>query len=92
MFDKNIGTLTKLLEKAIHCSGNIQTHVVDGGHGRFGLQGDLTQVFGLSDQCEAIVTVVWPDANATTETHSVQANQTLEITQGGEAVPVMPSE
>jgi len=70
----------------VEAGGNEQTHVVDGGHGRFGLQGDLTQVFGLADSCEAIVTVLWPDGEMSTESHQVQANQTYEITQGGAAV------
>ena len=62
-----------------------QTHVVDGGHGRFGLQGDLTQVFGLGAACDATVTVLWPDAEGTVQTFSAFANATYHVTRGGAA-------
>lgn len=66
----------------VTANGVTQTRDVDGGHGHFGAQNDLTVFFGLGDACEAEVTVRWPDGALTTETHTLQANVRWSIVQG----------
>ena len=60
-----------------------QTRVVDGGHGRFGLQGDPTLHFGLGGNCEVEVTVQWPGSTGVTETFTLQANKAYWIQPDG---------
>ncbi len=67
---------------AVTAGGVTQTQVVDGGHGHFGLQRDLTLHFGLGQACEAQVTIQWPDREGTTETFTASADQRMGITQG----------
>ncbi|MFO0592466.1 MAG: VCBS repeat-containing protein, partial [Polyangiaceae bacterium] len=40
---------------------------VEGGHGHYGCQDDLTVTFGMAETCAAEVTVRWPDAALTTQ-------------------------
>ena len=63
-----------------------QTRVVDGGHGRFGLQGDPTLHFGLGGDCEAEVTVQWPGLTGVTETFTLQANKAYRVNPNGAAL------
>ncbi len=51
--------------------GTTQTQEIGGGHGHYGAQHDLTLHFGLGTACRAQVTVRWPDAELTTETHDL---------------------
>lgn len=63
---------------------------VDGGHGHFGAQDDLTLFFGLGDACEADVTVRWADLAHTEQTHHLQGNYRWTITEGGRATVATP--
>ena len=67
-------------------NGVTQTQYVDGGHGHFGTQHDLTLHFGLGAGCDAEVSVTWPDQDLTEQTVSLSANQRYHLVQGGEAV------
>jgi enediyne biosynthesis protein E4 len=60
----------------------VQTQDVDGGHGHFGAQRDLTLHFGLADACQAEVTIRWPDAELTEQTFTVEAGARYVVTQG----------
>ena len=73
----------------VAAGGVTQTHFVDGGHGHFGLQRDLTLHIGLGQACDAQNTVQWPDREGTVETFTATANQRLEVIQG--AAPVEAS-
>ncbi|TXD36072.1 CRTAC1 family protein [Lujinxingia vulgaris] len=55
---------------------------VQGGHGHYGMQNDLTQHFGLGNHCQAEVTVRWPDANLTTETYTLPAGYRFVLSPG----------
>ncbi|RVU46948.1 CRTAC1 family protein [Lujinxingia sediminis] len=55
---------------------------VQGGHGHYGMQNDLTQHFGLGDHCQAEVTVRWPDAELTTETYTLPAGYRFVLSPG----------
>lgn len=57
---------------------------VEGGHGHYGSQDDLTLTFGMGESCGAEVTVRWPDAALTTQTFTLTADKRWEITQGEE--------
>lgn len=70
--------------------GHTQTHEVGGGHGHYGIQHGLRSHFGLGDQCEATVTVAWPDAARTTETFTLTGNTRWRITQGEQPEAVTP--
>ena len=59
-----------------------QTQIVDGGHGRFGLQRDPTLHFGLGTACSADVTITWPDASRTEQSFTVEPDQRLKVRQG----------
>ena len=61
-----------------------QMRDVEGGHGHYGAQDDLTLHFGLGDACTADVTVRWPDAALTTQTFTVQTGKRYTLTQGEE--------
>jgi hypothetical protein len=74
----------------ITAGGITQTREVGGGHGHFGAQDDLVVFFGMGDVCEADVTVRWPDAMGTTETHFLQANYRWEWVQGEYPVVAAP--
>ncbi|MDP6944773.1 MAG: CRTAC1 family protein, partial [Myxococcota bacterium] len=75
----------------VSAGGVTQTHFVDGGHGHFGLQRDLTLHIGLGQACEAQVTVHWPDRAGSMETFTATANQRLEVVQGAAPVEVSSS-
>jgi enediyne biosynthesis protein E4 len=67
----------------LKAGGVTQTRDVEGGHGHFGAQDDLTLHFGLGAACDAEVTVRWPDAALTTETFKLVAGYRFSIEQGG---------
>lgn len=60
----------------------LQTLEVDGGHGHYGSQSDHVLHVGLGAACEAEVTVRWPDAALTTETHTLPAGHRFVLRQG----------
>ena len=62
----------------------VQTQGLDGGHGHFGAQRDLTLHFGLADACSAEVTIRWPDAELTQQSFTVEAGARYVVTQGEE--------
>jgi hypothetical protein len=59
-----------------------QTQEVEGGHGHYGTELDPTLHFGLAGECEAEITVRWPDAELTMETFTLPAGHRFEIVQG----------
>ena len=59
-----------------------QLSEVDGGHGHYGMQHDLTQHFGLGDACQATVIIDWPDADRSRQVHRLAAGQRYLIEQG----------
>ena len=70
-------------------SGDLtQTRDVEGGHGHYGAQDDLTVHFGLGEVCAAEVTIRWPDAALTTQTFTLQGNKRYSITQGEDPKPI----
>ena len=70
----------------VTAGGVTQTQYVDGGHGHFGTQHDLTLHFGLGASCDAEITVTWPDRELSEQTVSLAGNQRYHLVQGGEAV------
>jgi hypothetical protein len=71
----------------VYTSDHTQVSEVDGGHGHYGVQHELTQHFGLGEACRATVTVRWPDENATEETFVLPAGHRYIWKQGD--VPVV---
>jgi hypothetical protein len=65
-----------------------QTQAVDGGHGHYGAQRDLTLHFGLGGACGALVTVHWPDAAGTTQRFLVESQRRYQVRQGEEPIPL----
>ena len=59
-----------------------QMRDVEGGHGHYGTQDDLTLHFGLGEACSAEVTVRWPDAALTTQTFTLETGKRYTLTQG----------
>src|SRR6185295_14778890 len=59
-----------------------QMRDVEGGHGHYGAQDDLTLHFGLGELCGAEVTIRWPDAALTTQTYALAADKRYTVTQG----------
>jgi hypothetical protein len=77
----------------VEAGGVRQIREVDGGHGHFGLQNDLTLHFGLGKSCQVDrLEVRWPDrAGSGSSFSAVRANLTVEIRQqGGELRYVLP--
>ena len=70
----------------VTAGGVTQTQQVDGGHGQGGIQHDLTLHFGLGAECEADVTIQWPDADLTTQTFHVYASGRFHVVQGEDPV------
>ena len=68
----------------VSANGQSQTQVVDGGHGRFGLQRDLTLHFGLADACQAHVTIIWPDAERSETVFTTELDRRLLVRRGQE--------
>ncbi len=59
-----------------------QTQEVGGGFGHYGCQNDLVLHFGLGSDCEAEVTIRWPDTGLTEETHTLPAGYRFLLVQG----------
>ncbi|RAL23916.1 hypothetical protein DL240_07145 [Lujinxingia litoralis] len=72
-----IGAHITVKTPALHQLSEIQ-----GGHGHFGMQNDLTQHFGLGDACQAEVTIRWPDLDLTPQTFTLPAGYRYLIQQG----------
>ena len=70
----------------VTANGVTQTQEVDGGHGRYTTQRDMTLHFGLGTACDASVTVRWPDQALTVQTFVVGAGYRYRVLQG--AAPV----
>lgn len=68
----------------VEAGGVRQTREVEGGHGHYGMQDDLTLTFGLGAECEAQVTIRWPDAALTEQSSTLPAGYRFAITQGQE--------
>ncbi len=68
----------------IQTASTTQTRVVDGGHGQWGQQDDLTVFAGLGSDCTATVTVTWPDAAQTQQTVELGGGYRYSLKQGGE--------
>jgi hypothetical protein len=68
----------------IETASTTQTRFVDGGHGQWGQQDDLTVLAGLGSDCSATVTVTWPDSAQTQQTVELGAGYRYTLTQGGE--------
>jgi hypothetical protein len=68
----------------IATASTTQTRFVDGGHGQWGQQDDLTIFAGLGSDCSASVTVTWPDAARTTQTVELGGGYRYSLKQGGE--------
>jgi hypothetical protein len=64
-----------------------QMRDVEGGHGHYGSQDDLTLHFGLGEACSAEVTVRWPDASLTTQTFTLDGGKRYTLTQGEDPKP-----
>lgn len=69
--------------------GVVQTQEVDGGHGHYGAQKDLTLHFGLGAACRAEVTVRWPNASLSTQTFELVSGYRYELVEGGLPQPVL---
>ncbi len=67
----------------------VQTRDVDGGHGHFGTQRDLTLHFGLGAACQAEVHVRWPDLALSEQTFTLDAGRRYRVVQG-EAPETLP--
>jgi enediyne biosynthesis protein E4 len=65
-----------------------QTRDIEGGHGHYGAQDDLTVHVGLGNACTAEVTIRWPDASLTTQTFTLEADKRYTLTQGEDPKPV----
>lgn len=67
----------------VRAGDRLQVQEVDGGGGQFGNQSDLVLHFGLGAECEAEVTIRWPDQALTTETFTLGGGYRYRIEQGG---------
>jgi hypothetical protein len=74
----------------VTAGGVTQTRDVEGGHGHYGMQDDLTLLFGLGDACEAEVTVRWPDASLTTQSFTLPSGYRFTLTQGEAPRAIVP--
>jgi hypothetical protein len=68
----------------VKTAATVQTRDVEGGHGHYGSQDDLTLHFGLGEDCSAEVTVRWPDAALTSQTFTLNGGRRYLVTQGEE--------
>ena len=69
---------------SVSANGQTQTQMVDGGHGRFGLQRDLVLHFGLADACQARVTITWPDTGRSETVFLTETDRRILVEQGME--------
>ena len=68
----------------VSANGQSQTQVVDGGHGRFGLQRDLTLHFGLADASSGASPSFWPDAERSEHIYHHRIGSTADSTWPGD--------
>ncbi len=68
----------------------IQLQEVDGGHGHYGAQKDRVLHFGLGPECEAEVTIRWPDRDLTEQRFRARTGYRYRVVQGEAPVPVEP--
>jgi enediyne biosynthesis protein E4 len=61
---------------------------VGGGHGHYGAQNDRILHFGLGSECEAEVTIRWPDAALTEQRFTVQTGYRYRVVQGEVPLPL----
>ena len=67
-------------------ASGIQVQEVSGGYGHFGQQPDRILHFGLGEDCEAEVTIRWPNAELTEQTVRIVGGQRYVVTQGEDPV------
>ena len=60
----------------------VQRYEVGGGYGHYGAQDDLMVHIGLGDDCQADVTIRWPNAMLTQTRYQLPANQRFLVKQG----------
>ncbi len=73
----------------VTADGVTQTHQVDGGHGHYGAQDDLTQHFGLGSACQAQVTITWPDAVGSQQSFTLGGGYRYLVKQGQDPQPIL---
>ena len=69
--------------------GVTQLQEVDGGHGQWGNQDDLSLHFGLGDDCDAEVTVSWPNIQSASQTFTVKSGIRYIVEEGLEPIEVI---
>ena len=75
--------------KTDHLANTItQVQQVSGGGGQWGAQDDLVLHFGLGTACEADVRITWPNAEQSSQQHSLGGGYRWVVQQGGPAVPL----
>ncbi|MEC7752236.1 MAG: CRTAC1 family protein [Myxococcota bacterium] len=65
----------------VRVPGSSQIQEVDGAHGHFNTQSDLSLHFGLGPHCEAEVEIRWPDEELSIQTFKLQAGYRYRIVQ-----------
>ncbi len=73
---------------SVESDGVTQLQEVDGGHGQWGNQDDLTLHFGLGDACETEVSVRWPNENLTTQDFTIRGGTRYMVVEGEEPIEV----
>ena len=66
----------------VKAGGVTQTKDVEGGHGHYGAEDDLTLHFGLGAACTADVSVRWPNGDLTTQTFTLPSGYRFTLKQG----------
>lgn len=66
----------------VETASGIQVQEVPGGYGHFGQQPDRVLHFGLGEDCEAQVTIRWPNADLDEQTVHLVGGQRWQVTQG----------
>jgi hypothetical protein len=66
----------------VKAGGVTQTKEIGGGYGHFGSQDDLVQHFGLGTECQAEVTIRWPNGALDTTTYTLPVGYRFSIRQG----------
>jgi hypothetical protein len=72
----------------VTAGGVTQTQEIDGGHGRYTTQRDMTLHFGLGAACEADITIRWPNAWLTEQSFTLAAGYRYVVTEGQEPAAV----
>ncbi|MDF1564073.1 MAG: VCBS repeat-containing protein [Deltaproteobacteria bacterium] len=66
----------------LRTASGAQVRQIDGGHGQGGIQHDLVQHFGLGVDCEARLTIHWPEAGSEPQVVHLPAGHRFRITRG----------